>query len=155
MCCDGTLFHCVTLQPNDSPRALTSLGLKVKRRRDQFTFQQPCPAHRDCNCQIYGSRPTRCRDFHCRQLLKLAANELTESDVHTAIERAQRETREVKELLAQIAPTNPRRSLAQRVANALTTDSPTPAQVALRAAFKRLEITLDRDFRVADDGHPR
>ncbi len=147
MCCDGTLFHNVTLQPGDSPRALASHGLRTKRRRDETFFHQPCPAHCGNHCAIYDDRPTRCRAFDCRLLQRVATNDITEADARAKITEARRQANEVENLIEQITETNPHRSLAHRAANALTTDTPTPTHSKLERALQTLETNLETNFR--------
>lgn len=148
MCCDGVLFHSVVLQPGDSERALSALGLKIKRRGGPPHFLQPCHAYRESRCTIYAQRPTRCRMFDCRQLLRVASGETTEADALEKIHEARRRVTEVNTLIDRVAETNPLRALAQRCANALTTAEPTPDHQALDAAMRELEELLERDFRV-------
>lgn len=150
MCCDGTLFHAVTLRPGDSGRALAAAGLKVKRKAGESFFAQPCPAHHATRCAIYDVRPARCRDFSCRQLRRLGAGEIGESEAMARILEARAGVERVRRLMDRLAETNPRRALARRVANALT-DAP-PEMSALRdelaAAMRGLEALLAREFRV-------
>ncbi len=149
MCCDGTLFHSVVLQPNDRPRALAAHGLRIKRKRSETFFHQPCPAHAGGRCTIYDDRPTRCRAFDCRQLLQVATGEITESRALATIASARDQVTQVNALIDQITETNPARSLSHRTANALTTNHPTPVQAALSSAQQELESFLDENFRVA------
>ncbi len=151
MCCDGTLFHSVVLQPADSPRALAAHGLRVKRKRAESFFHQPCPAHGNGTCAIYPDRPTRCRAFDCRQLLQVATGETTEPEALATIQKARAQVTHVTNLIDQITETNPARNLAHRTANALTTDHPTLAHTRLREANNELEKFLEAHFRVADD----
>ncbi len=151
MCCDGTLFHAVTLQPDDSPRAIAARGIHVKRKRGESFFHQPCPAHAHDHCTIYDARPTRCRKFNCRQLLRVTAGEITAAQALAAIESARHQSARVDALIEQVAQTNPARSLAHRTANALTTDAPTTAHHELRTAFDELETFLDANFRVPEE----
>src|SRR3954452_24978868 len=95
LCCNGVMFHTVRLQPNDSPRELAALGLKLKRRKQQDWLLQPCPAHQDGQCSIYAQRPERCRLFECKQLQRVKTGEITEA---MALEKI----REVQRLTAQL-----------------------------------------------------
>lgn len=67
LCCDGSLYGCVTLEPEELARARKN-HLPVLPRRN--AFEQPCPAlstlgaHRACS--IYSDRPRSCRNFTCR-----------------------------------------------------------------------------------------
>jgi len=154
MCCDGVLFHSVELQPADSARRLASLGMKLRRKKGIEFFLQPCSMHREengqCSCKIYEDRPVRCRAFNCRQLQAVEAGTKSEADALEMIRLAKSGVARVNELIAQIAETNPNRSLAHRVANALTLAKGaerTPIQDELHSAMKGLEELLQKEFR--------
>lgn len=148
MCCDGVLFHSVVLQPGDFPRKLASLGFKLRRKRGAEYFLQPCSAYQGCRCSLYDDRPIRCRDFRCSQLVRLASGEIDEAVALENIRKARALVARVDAAIAQLAQTNPHRSLAQRCANALTTDDPTPAHKALKSAMEELAKMLETHFRV-------
>jgi Fe-S-cluster containining protein len=67
LCCDGSLFGCVTLEPEELPRARKN-HLHVLQRGN--AFEQPCSALSTlgtrCACSIYPDRPRSCRAFTCR-----------------------------------------------------------------------------------------
>jgi len=144
MFCDVTLFHSVLLQPGDSARALSALGLRIKNRK---FFLQPCPARGDAHCAIYAHRPARCRDFRCRQLLRVAAGESTEAAALEKIREARAAAAHAHSLIGQITETNPTRALAQRAANALTSPEKTPLHTELESALLELESLLKKNFR--------
>ncbi|MGH8048303.1 MAG: YkgJ family cysteine cluster protein [Chthoniobacterales bacterium] len=148
MCCNGVLFHAGVLQEGDSERALSALGLKIKRRGSPPHFLQPCTAHRDSHCTIYDQRPQRCRLFNCRQLLRVATGDITESAALEKIHEAKSRTARVENLIDRLAETNPRRALAQRCANALTGTEANPLHAELKSAMSELEALLKTDFRV-------
>jgi len=152
MCCDGVLFHSVLLQPGDSARALSALGLKIRRKNDRDFFLQPCPARSEARCAIYDRRPARCRDFNCRQLLGVAAGEITEASALEKIREARARVARVNALIERIAETNPNRALAHRCANALTSPERTPLHEQLESAMRGLETLLEKDFRDAPAG---
>ena len=148
MCCDGVLFHSVLLQSGESARAFSALGLKIKRQKGREYFRQPCPAHHGCSCAIYEQRPSRCRLFNCRQLLRVASGTTAESRALEIIGEARGLVGRVNALIGRVAETNPNRALAQRCANALTTSDWTPLHEELESAMRELESLLDREFRV-------
>ena len=157
MCCDGVLFHSVALQLGDSSRQLSSIGLKLRRKKGVEFFLQPCSAHREkggqCSCLIYDQRPMRCRIFNCRQLQDVAAGEITESAALEKIHEARSRVARVNNLIARFGESNTARSLAHRVAHALTLPNKeaqrTPLHGDLEAAMKELESLLEREFRVS------
>ncbi|MFZ4777531.1 MAG: YkgJ family cysteine cluster protein [Terrimicrobiaceae bacterium] len=148
MCCNGVLFHSVLLQPGDSARALSALGLKMKRKKGVEFFLQPCPAHCGSRCTIYEDRPARCRHFQCRQLLRVAAGEISEGSALEKIQEAREAVARINLLISRVAETNPNRGLAQRCANALTTADRTPLHDELDSAMRGLEALLEKEFRI-------
>ena len=150
MCCDGTLFHSVVLQPTDSPRALSSLGLTLKRKPGLTTFRQPCSAHQNNQCAIYEDRPQRCRLFNCQQLLRVAAGEITQSLAQETIASTRKKINQVVEKIEQLTETNPNQGLTQRFAVALTNTTPSPERAELEAAMTELQAILKKEFRVSD-----
>ena len=155
MCCDGVLFHSVELQKEDSPRQLASLGLKLRRKKGVEFFLQPCSMHREiggsCSCVIYDQRPARCRLFNCKQLLAVTDGKSTEAAALENIRTARARVNRVLSLMAQVGETNPSRSLAHRVANALTLPPNTERTLLhnqLETAMRELGALLDQEFRV-------
>jgi Fe-S-cluster containining protein len=58
LCCDGSLFGRVELEPDE---------VEPARRLNVLThFDQPCPALATSGCTIYRDRPRSCRRFTCR-----------------------------------------------------------------------------------------
>jgi len=155
LCCNGVMFHTVRLQVSDSPKALSALGLKLKRKKGANYILQPCPAWQDAQCSIYAARPERCRLFECRQLQRVAAGEITETAALGKIREVQRQVAQLSELLARAGATNAKRPLSKRcekiMAEPLDSTSD-PAAVALREAVARamqgLNAVLDADFRL-------
>jgi len=161
------MFHTVLLQPSDSPKALSALGLKLKKRKNGKNYiLQPCPAFRGSHCSIYAARPERCRVFECRQLQRVSAGEITEAAALEMIQDTQRRVAEVTDLIERSIPggTNPRKPLSKRCETArvepldATSD---PEVVALRdqltRAMRELDELLDREFRIGpkeESGNP-
>jgi hypothetical protein len=155
MCCDGVLFHSVELQPDDKPRQLSALGLKIRRKKGVEFFLQPCTAHRvegeSCSCDIYAERPARCRVFNCRQILAVESGAVTEADASSKIQMARERVAHVHQLMDQVVETNPGRSLSHRVANALTLPEGaerSPLHEELDSAMQELEGFLTKEFRL-------
>jgi Fe-S-cluster containining protein len=67
LCCDGSLFGCVTLEPEEA-RVARKSRLRVLQRGN--ALEQPCSALSTlddrCACSIYSDRPLSCRTFTCR-----------------------------------------------------------------------------------------
>ena len=151
MCCDGTLFHSVVLQPTDSPRVLSSLGLTLKRKTGLTTFRQPCSAHQNNQCAIYENRPQRCRLFNCQQLLRVAAGEITQSLAQETIASTRKKINQVVEKIEQLTETNPNQGLTQRFAVALANTAPSLERTELETEMSELQKILEKEFRVSDE----
>lgn len=154
LCCNGVLFYAVRLQPRDSPKELSALGLKLKRKKGEQYILQPCPAHRESQCSIYTARPERCRLFECRQLKRVASGEITEDEALANIHEVKRRLASVTELLEAAGATNAKRPLAKRCEQVLavplvpTSEPHTVDQrIRLAEAMKKLDEMLDREFR--------
>lgn len=65
-CCDGTLFQRALLRPEELEPARRA-GLRVIQDRG---FEQPCPKLVDRACGIYADRPSVCRSFECKLLVR-------------------------------------------------------------------------------------
>jgi uncharacterized protein len=150
MCCDGTLFHSVVLQPTDSPRTLTSLGLTLKRKPGLTTFRQPCSAYQNNQCGIYEYRPQRCRLFNCQQLLRVASGRITQSVAQETIASTRKKINQVVERIERLTETNPNQGLAQRFSVAITNAVPSPERAELEAAMTELQEILEKEFRVRE-----
>ena len=153
MCCDGTLFHSVVLQPTDSPRTLSSLGLTLKRKPGLTTFRQPCSAHQNNQCAIYENRPQRCRLFNCQQLLRVASGEITQSVAQETIASTREKISQVVEKIERLTETNPTQGLTQRFSVALANTAPSPERTELEAAMAELQGILEKEFRVREEAN--
>ncbi len=153
MCCDGTLFHSVVLQPTDSPHNLSSLGLTLKRKPGLTTFRQPCSAHQNNQCAIYENRPQRCRLFNCQQLLRVASGEITQSVAQETIASTRKRINQVVERIERLTETNPNQGLTQRFSVALANTAPSPERTELEAAMTELQGILEKEFRVREEAN--
>ena len=151
MCCDGTLFHSVVLQPTDSARTLSSLGLTLKRKPGLTTFRQPCSAHQNNQCAIYEDRPQRCRLFNCQQLLRVASGEITQSVAQETIASTREKRSQVVEKIERLTETNPKQGLTQRFAVALANTAPSLERTELETEMSELQKILEKEFRVSDE----
>jgi len=150
MCCDGTLFYSVVLQPEDSPRTLRSLGLNLKTKKGTTSLRQPCPAHQSGGCTIYRDRPSRCRAFQCHQLTSVATGEISEEQARQTIQTTREKINRVLQQIEQITETNPQQGLTQRFAVAMANSSPSPQRTSLETDMSELQSILATKFRVPE-----
>ncbi|MFI0348634.1 MAG: YkgJ family cysteine cluster protein [Chthoniobacterales bacterium] len=169
LCCDGTLFPTVRLQPTDSAQELKAHGILIHYKKKYDFFEQPCSClekkeeknkflftsnQYTRTCSIYADRPTRCRLFECQQLKRLAAAETTEEAVLGKINEAHQKIELCKSLLWLSGKTNPKKQLTKQyqkiIAEPILAGEETE-KIALRKklelAFQELEIFLDQEFR--------
>ncbi len=149
------MFHLVQLQPADSLKALAALGLKLKRKHKKVYIQQPCVAYRQSQCSIYLLRPQRCRIFECRQLQRLAAGEISESQAAEKIQTALQQVSHVQTLLAQSGQTNPKRPLSKRYEKITAEpvdhtagEAAVQLRTELTQVMEELDALLASDFRI-------
>lgn len=154
LCCDGTLFYSVVLQPKDLPKELIGLGLKLQRKKKQYSILQPCPAFCGTHCSIYEKRPERCRAFECVQLRGVMAGEVREDEALARIKEAKAKTDEVKALMWQMDEHNVKRNILRRY-ESICARVPDPAEEPqaseskerLAEAMRDLEEILKTHFR--------
>ena len=166
LCCDGTLFGSVELQPGDDPAHLQALGLRILRGRAKATqtslattkppsaklkFLQPCVAlEASGRCAIYHERPTYCRGFDCALLKAVAADRLTTPAARRKIKNALKQVALVRRLLRRLGQTDEGRDLRSRVRRLGITLQHRTLSEAEAALYGRLTLaihSLDRRLR--------
>lgn len=155
MCCDGTLFEIVRLQPGDSPAQLSRQGMKIRCREGEFFMEQPCAALQETGCTIYADRPSRCRLFHCQQLHRVEAGTITAEAAMSTIEATRALVRHVRALIEQSGLREDGQALAARYGRVMSTPVNAelePEMLIVRAeleeAMRQLRLKLDQDFRL-------
>ena len=150
LCCNGVLFHIVRLQPADSVKQLEALGMKVSRKKREPYFKQPCSFLNDCTCSHYAARPLRCRLFECRQLQRLADQQVTEDDVMHAIGDVKRRVANVEAMLQHAGNTSVHLPLSERYEQVLASSGHAGATTPRRQLIEEmtgLNQVLNHDFR--------
>lgn len=118
MCCDGTLFDNVRLDPDEDASGLKALGLAVKlsRAKTPVSFlTQPCSALcSDCTCRIYTERPKQCRSFECGVFKEASSGQITYDAAHRLVKQTRRKADKVRRLLQDIGEVEEKLSLGKR-----------------------------------------
>ena len=118
LCCDGTLFRDVELQPGDDAAQLRALGLPVPVAGSAASirrFPQPCAALcPDLKCRVYADRPTRCREFECALFKVVAAKRVELPAALKTIRQTRQQAEKVRRLLRELGDAGERVSLAKR-----------------------------------------
>lgn len=88
LCCDGTMFHAVDLEPSDDVLLLRERGAVLVTDSVSRRFQQPCVAFDGSCCTVYESRPTNCRTYVCALLTSVNNGDTSVADAQVVIRRA-------------------------------------------------------------------
>jgi len=115
LCCDGTLFKDVALQPGDeaakharcsrvpaSPASAASIQ-PTRAKLSVSRWPQPCAClGTDVRCLIYTDRPSRCRDFECHLLQQVLAGAREIAEALRLIQRTRKAADQVRRLLREL-----------------------------------------------------
>ena len=116
LCCDGTLFRDVELQPGDDADKLRALGLPIRHSALRVPrFNQPCSALcPDLKCRAYVDRPARCREFECAVFKAVAAGEAEPPAALKTIRQTRQMAEKVRRLLRDLGDAGEGVALAKR-----------------------------------------
>lgn len=90
LCCDGSLFSHVGLEPEDVAK-LKALGIPTRTLRSGTeVLPQKCCALKGRDCQIYLDRPKSCAAYQCLLADALDAKEVTLEEAQATVVKAQR-----------------------------------------------------------------
>lgn len=170
LCCDGTIFADVKLQPQDNAGELAARGLVIFSSRQvsrsdagsaasgasrECSFIQPCAAFRAGRCEIYAQRPKHCQDFECL-LLKCVKSGKTKKGVALGVIRTARECSDrVWRMLRELGDVDEELSLSKRFQR--TTKRLEQAALDDQAASLYGELTLamhDLNFLLSQSFYP-
>ena len=166
LCCDGTIFADLKLQPKDKARRLNRLGHETKlpvrsalvlRRK----IRQPCAAFDGCRCLIYADRPEYCRHFECAVLKPVKAGAMTRRAAWSRIRAARKQAAQVIALLRELGDTDETLALpvrARRCRERLDRigleGAPAAAYAQFTLAFHKLTCLLGDSFYPGRAGAP-
>ncbi|NMO18878.1 YkgJ family cysteine cluster protein [Pyxidicoccus fallax] len=146
MCCDGTLFTHVSLQPPEVT-ALEARGLPLTRRADGSpALAQHCAALDGRTCTVYADRPASCRRYHCQLYAALAEKEVSLDEALAVVDEARARVDAVGQELPPASEGEPR-SVMQRARRAEQPEHGGPLAPKAQAARERAEAFLDKHFR--------
>ena len=162
LCCDGTLFDLVKLEPTDDAGKLKALGLPVSIARGKTPvarFPQPCSALcEDRSCRLYANRPWQCRTFECQLLKDAKAGRIAFAAALPLVKQARRRADAVRQLLRELGDTDEHRALGERFhrtserMEAGNVDESAKAKYAdLSLAVHRLKLLSHKRFYTQND----
>lgn len=148
LCCDGTLFDLVKLEPSDDAAKLSALGLpiRVSRGREPVArFPQPCAALcADRTCRVYAHRPWQCRVFECGVLKDAKAGRITLAAGLRLVGRARRRADKIRRLLRELGDTEEHRALGERFHRTSERLEAGEADAATKARFADLSLLVHK-----------
>jgi hypothetical protein len=112
LCCDGTLFGKVRLLPEDKHEPLHLAGIIVISDDTGSRFKLACSAHHGC-CQVYASRPSNCRGYQCRLLMRFTKGAVTWAEAAVQIGRLRRLREQLGIEIERLRPGMGRASVAE------------------------------------------
>ncbi len=88
LCCDGTLFSHVPLEPEEV-EGVRALGLDVDLPEEgEASMRQHCSALCGTRCTIYEARPDACKRYRCHLLVTLEEDEVSLEDALLVLDKA-------------------------------------------------------------------
>jgi uncharacterized protein len=146
LCCDGTLFDLVKLEPGDDVQKLKRLGLPVTLSRGKEAiarFPQPCSALcEDRTCRIYADRPRQCRVFECGVFKSAKAGRITFVAALRLVGQARRRSEKIRRLLRELGDTDEHRALGERFHRTSERMESGLADDAAKAKFADLSLAV-------------
>ncbi len=147
MCCDGTLFTHVSLQPEEAA-ALQERGMAIGSRSDGSpALTQACAALDGRACTVYSDRPASCRRYHCQLFSALEEKEVSLEEALAVVDEAHARVAAVARTLAPVAPEEAPRSVLQRARRAHLREHGGPVSAEAQATYEQAEAYLDAHFR--------
>ncbi len=140
LCCDGSLFNHVKLDPGDAER-LATLGVATAQTRDGAQrLSQCCAALKGKDCGIYASRPGACGRYVCSLGEALERGDVRPPYAHAIVDEAHRLIAEVARQLP-VSPSG-RASVLQRA----RAGQDGPISLEAHQAWLRAEAHLHQHF---------
>jgi Fe-S-cluster containining protein len=148
LCCDGTLFDLVKLEPGDDAAKLKALGLPVSLSRGKLPvarFPQPCSALcEDRSCRVYAERPWQCRTFECQLFKDAKVGRVTFAAALTLVKHARRRADQVRRLLRELGDADEHRALGERFHRTSERMESGDGDDAAKAKFADLSLAVHR-----------
>jgi Fe-S-cluster containining protein len=146
LCCDGTLFTHVPLEPDEAQR-VRDAGVPVDSNAEgQSSIRQCCAALRGTRCSIYEVRPGTCRRFRCLLLGAVEEDEVSLKEALRVVDQARQLLGRLDDALEGAAPEGGG-SVTHRARLAHRPDQGMPLPTEARRQLRETEAFLDKHFR--------
>ena len=142
MCCDGTLFAHVGLDPAERAR-MARLGQPVGEREGKPCLVHPCPALAGTRCTVYPDRPGGCVQYRCELLKAVEAGA-------TGVPQALDVIAEARAMASEVTAALPPGETPAWRTKLLGRPGEAPPPPVLAARLLRLNLFLDRHFRAPE-----
>lgn len=161
LCCDGSLFKDVELQPGDDADRLRKDGLRLRKAPPpdaasppRVRFAQPCRAlGADCRCAVYKDRPSHCRAFECLLFGEVSGGRLRLASAQRIVRKARKLAETARSLLNDLGETDtaaPLSARMRRLSRNIQSGQRSPEDFArfgdLTVAYSQLTDLLARRF---------
>jgi hypothetical protein len=148
LCCDGTLFDGVKLEPGDNARKLDALGLPItvwSGKKTFARFPQPCAALcEDRTCRLYANRPRQCRVFECGVFKDAKAGGIAFPAALRLVKQARRRADKIRRLLRELGDTEEHLGLGERFHRTSERLEAGGAGAAANVKFADLSLAMHR-----------
>lgn len=104
LCCDGTLYVYVPIDPQEPRHGLDSVPIQTEERNGKYRFNQPCPAHSGQGCKIYAARPVTCQNYRCELIKQYCKQQISKAQAAEKITQAIRLKNIFRKTLQHIDP---------------------------------------------------
>lgn len=141
MCCDGTMFEFVSIEPHEVAPLRADFAI-ASDRDGEPSFTQPCPHSVDRSCAIYARRPGICRSYRCATLSGLSEGAITSAEARRRIGEVFKARQSLTRWLAPGESLPAARQRRKRLASAPAAPGNTPFILALTV----LDLLIDRYF---------
>jgi uncharacterized protein len=149
LCCNGSLFERVYLQPADDLKTIHRSPIKLKGHSPHQYFKQPCQCLNSARaCTAYANRPLRCRLFSCKILIKLTANDILYSDAALMIDSIVKQTQDFLDLMALLGCNDNHKPLAVRYNQLMQSPLDSTELEKLTRSWIQLQSDYDTHLRV-------
>ena len=146
ICCDGTLFTHVEVEPDEVERSRKA-GVAVFVHKNEHRFSLPCVQLCGTRCGVYEDRPKRCRTFECTTLRAAQSGEI---DLAEALKRVSQVRAALQRVKPELLPGETYYDARKRFHKSLAPDAEVTVPPMFRLHMGALALLLDKYFRLPE-----
>jgi Fe-S-cluster containining protein len=146
LCCNGTLFTHVPLEPDEAQR-VRDRGVPVDLSAEgSSSIRQCCSALRGTRCSIYEDRPGACRRYRCLLLCAVEEDEVSLKEALRVVDEARQLLGRLDDALEGAGPEEAG-SVTHRARLAHRPDQGSALPAEAKRQMRETEAFLDKHFR--------